>query len=126
MKVAVVGCGRIAQAHAAAVRCLDDGAALVFCDLDADSARRTAAAFGGGPAYHGDPARFQSAQLVGEPPAQPGDPQADLAIRALSARAAVLVEKPLALSRAETLIASTLRESRCPASTTTSSSSPAC
>jgi predicted dehydrogenase len=44
------------------------------------------------------------------------DTHADLAVRALSARAAVLVEKPLALSRAETtLIASTLRgASRCP------------
>jgi len=111
MKVAVVGCGRIAQAHAAAVRLLDDDASLVFCDLDADAARRTAAAFGGGPTY-----RTLDECLVAERPdvvhvCTPPDTHAELAVRALSARAAVLVEKPLALSRAETaIIASALRE----------------
>jgi predicted dehydrogenase len=111
MKVAVVGCGRIAQAHAAAVRRLDEGAPLVFCDPDADAARRTAAAFGGGPTY-----RTLDECLAAERPdvvhvCTPPATHADLAVRALSARAAVLVEKPLALSRAETtIIASALRE----------------
>ena len=101
MKVAVMGCGRIGATHAAAVRGLGDGASLVFSDPDLDAARRTAASFGGGPAY-GD----VDDCLATERPdvvhvCTPPDTHADLAVRVLSAGAAVLVEKPLALSRTE-------------------------
>ena len=111
MKVAVVGCGRIGRVHAAAVRDLATGAALVFCDPDEDAARRTAASFGGGAVY-----RSVDDCLAAERPAvvhvcTPPDTHADLAIQALSAGAAVLMEKPLALSRAQTaMIAAALRE----------------
>src|SRR5262245_43838841 len=104
MKVAVLGCGRIGAVHAAAVRDLGTGAALVFCDADAEAARHAAASFGSGTAY-------QSVDdcLVAERPdvvhvCTPPDTHADLAVRALSAGAAVLVEKPLALSRAQTAL----------------------
>jgi len=104
MKVAVVGCGRIGATHAAAVQGLGTGTSLVFSDPDLDAARRTAAAFGGGAAY-----AALDACLEAECPdvvhvCTPPDTHADLAVRALSAGAAVLVEKPLALSRAETAL----------------------
>jgi predicted dehydrogenase len=111
MKVAVVGCGRIARAHADAIRGLEDGAALVFCDPDLDAARRTAVACGGGPAYGAvdDCLAAERPDVVHV--CTPPDAHAGLAVRALSAGAAVLVEKPLALSRAETaIIAAALRQ----------------
>jgi predicted dehydrogenase len=111
MKVAVVGCGRIGMVHAAAVRGLGGDTALVFCDPDEHAARRAAAAFGGGAAYG-----TMDDCLATERPAvvhvcTPPDTHADLTVQALSAGAAVLVEKPLALSRAETArIAAALRQ----------------
>lgn len=111
MKVAVVGCGRIGTTHAAAVRDLGAGASLVFCDPDEDAARRTAASFGGGAAYRaiGDCLAAERPDVVHV--CTPPDTHADLAVRALSAGAAVLVEKPLALSRAQTTaIARALRQ----------------
>jgi predicted dehydrogenase len=110
MKVAVVGCGRIGATHAAAVRGLGAGASLVFSDPDLDAARRTAATFGGGAAYGA-----VDDCLTGEHPdvvhvCTPPGTHADVAVRALSAGAAVLVEKPLALARTETArIAAALR-----------------
>jgi predicted dehydrogenase len=104
MKVAVMGCGRIGATHAAAVRELGGGTSLVFSDPDLRAARRTAASFGGGAAY-----RDVDECLAAERPdvvhvCTPPDTHAELAVRALSAGAAVLVEKPLALSRTETAL----------------------
>src|SRR4029453_11236424 len=88
--------------HGAAVRGLGAGAALVYCDRDEAAARRTAASLGGGPAY----AAVDDCLAAERPDVvhvcTPPDTHAYLAVRALSAGAAVLVEKPLALSRAET------------------------
>src|SRR5262249_20195162 len=104
VKVAVVGCGRIGATHAATVRDLGNGASLVFSDPDLGAARRTAASFGGGAAY-----RDVDDCLAAERPdvvhvCTPPDTHAHPAVRALSAGAAVLVEKPLALSRTETAL----------------------
>ena len=111
MKVAVVGCGRIGQTHAAAVCGLGGDTSLVFCDPDEKAARRAAASFGGRPAY----ATLDDCLAAERPDVvhvcTPPDTHADLAVRALSAGAAVLVEKPLALSGAETTtIAAALRQ----------------
>jgi predicted dehydrogenase len=110
MRVALVGCGPTTKAHATVVRGLGDDISPAFCDPDVDIARRTAAAFGGGPAYdtldHCLAAERPDVVHVCTPP----ETHADVAVRALAAGAAVLVENPLALSRTETtLIAGALR-----------------
>src|SRR5262249_61183107 len=102
MKVAVVGCGRIGQTHAAAVCGLGGDTSLVFCDPDEKAARRAAASFGGRPAY----ATLDDCLAAERPDVvhvcTPPDTHADLAVRALSAGAAGPRHKPPPPSRAGT------------------------
>ena len=110
MRIAVIGCGRIGRLHATTVRALAPDGAFAFCDPDLAAAQRTAEECGGGQVYDD-----VEACLGAEPPdvvhvCTPPATHGALALRALAAGAAVLVEKPLALTVAETAaIASALR-----------------
>jgi len=102
MRIAVIGCGRIGRLHATTVRALAPDGTFAFCDPDVAAAQRTAAECGGGRVYDD-----VDACLGAEPPdvvhvCTPPATHGALALRALAAGAAVLVEKPLALTVAET------------------------
>lgn len=111
MNVTLIGCGRIGREHAAAVRALAHDVALSFCDPDLEAARRAAASCGGGRAYADVEVCLRTERPAVVHVCTPPAAHPALAVRALEAGAAVLVEKPLALSVAETTaIASALRD----------------
>jgi predicted dehydrogenase len=111
VNAAVIGCGRIGSEHAAAVRALGHGGGLSFCDPDLTAARRLAALSGGGAAYTDVDACLHQERPAVVHVCTPPATHATLATRALESGAAVLVEKPLALSAAEVApIARALRD----------------
>lgn len=99
VRVALVGCGRIARVHRAYLRHIPEVQLIGACDVDSSAAQRFAAETGLRP--------FESLEaLLSERPdvchvLTPPQTHADVAIRCLQAGANVLVEKPLALSARE-------------------------
>lgn len=111
-KIAIVGCGEIADFHLPAIRAARPQAELSFCDLDAERANALAARAGGGPVY------ISLQQLIEEvapdsvhilTSAQTHVPLTRLA---LQAGCHVLVEKPAADRKEEIDALYELAESR--------------
>lgn len=100
MRTAIVGCGKVAHLHAAALRSLPESEFVAVCD--ADESRSAAFA-----AQYGVRSFADVTQMVAESGAQavvictPHPAHADPAVAAANAGAHVLVEKPLASSLAD-------------------------
>ena len=99
-RVGIVGCGKVAGIHAAALAALPDAELVAVCDIDADRAGAFAARHGGR-AFGDLPAMLRDGRpevvLIGTPHPL----HAEAAIRAAEAGVHVLVEKPLAASLAD-------------------------
>lgn len=102
MKIALVGCGRIAQTHASLLKKQLPGAALSFCDRNQDKAEKFAAQFSSVSAAYTD----YSSLLDSEHPdavhilTQPAS-HVGLATAAMEAGAHVYVEKPVTTTLVE-------------------------
>jgi predicted dehydrogenase len=108
----ILGCGRIAQRHAAAARRL--GIPLIFASRDADRAARYARRFGGVAAYGDYAAALRDPTAEAAIVCTPHDRHVPDVRLALEAGRHVLVEKPIArtLDEAEVLIAAAARAGR--------------
>lgn len=98
MRVAIIGCGKISQAHISAVQAIEKVEICGVCDRDRDRAGKASRLAQGANAYS-DLARMlkheqPDAIHVLTPPAT----HAELAIQAMEAGCHILVEKPMALS----------------------------
>jgi UDP-N-acetyl-2-amino-2-deoxyglucuronate dehydrogenase len=112
LRTAIVGCGKVAHLHAAALRSLPESEFVGVCDTDGDRARAFGAQYG--VEDWQDPARMvhgTGAEVVVICTPHPN--HADPAIAAMSAGANVLVEKPLAstLADCDAMIAAAQRHS---------------
>lgn len=113
LKVGVIGCGRIAQAHLAAIKDLPDLALAGVADVNARAAAAAAAQFQCA-AFESAGALLAEARpeavVIATPPAL----HAPLAIEALSKGAHVLCEKPFAIdsASAEAMVEAARREDR--------------
>lgn len=99
MKIGLIGCGEIAQAHAHHIMQSNDGHTIVgVCDIDATRGRRFAKQFGIGGVYSAlDPFLEQHRPDVVHV-LTPPQTHAALASRMMEAGCNVLVEKPMAIS----------------------------
>lgn len=101
MRVGIIGCGRIAQVHLAALRTLPWVEVVGVCDVEARSAQTTAQRFGVTGVY----TSVDELLLQGEPQAvhvlTPPHTHGALVRRALEAEMHVFVEKPMATNAAE-------------------------
>ncbi len=102
LKVAVVGCGQIADGHAGEIQKLSNAKLVAVCDLEPLMAEQLAVRFGV-PAHYSDLERLLSREKpdvlhICTPPAS----HLPLAKAALSAGCHLYVEKPLALTHAQT------------------------
>jgi len=102
LRVGLVGCGQIADAHLWAIGTLDTAQLVAVCDHHADLARQAAARFNVLNAYDD-----VNKMLAAERPdvvhvTTPPRTHKDLALAALAAGAHVYVEKPIALNLHET------------------------
>ncbi len=102
VRVAIIGTGGIAHAHAEAIAALSPHAELAaVVDLDADRARAFAERFGGAAVYS-DASTLLAAEDLGLVHiCTPPQTHVPLAIQALRAGVPALIEKPTALSLAE-------------------------
>jgi UDP-N-acetyl-2-amino-2-deoxyglucuronate dehydrogenase len=101
LRTALIGCGKVGQIHAAALRDLPESEFVAACDADPDRAGAFAARFGAAKAYSDVAAMLKDsgaqAVVIGTPhPAHAGP-----AILAAEAGAHVLVEKPMAATLAD-------------------------
>jgi predicted dehydrogenase len=103
--ILILGCGFIAQRHAAAARRL--GVPLIFASRDAERARRYARTFGGVAAPGGYAEALADPRAAGAIVCTPHDRHLDDARAAFAAGKHVLVEKPLArtLEEADAMMA---------------------
>jgi predicted dehydrogenase len=112
VKIAIVGCGRIAHTQAAYVRREPDVSHFVTCDADRTAADHLASAFGGSASYSDVSSMLEQEQPDVVHVCTPPGAHAAVVVEALGAGAHVFVEKPLALTLHETtLIAQAMRES---------------
>jgi predicted dehydrogenase len=99
-RVGIVGCGKVAGIHAAALDALQDAELVACSDIDANRAGAFAAKHGGR-AFGDLPAMLRDGRpevvIIGTPHPL----HAEAAIRAAESGVHVLVEKPLAASRAD-------------------------
>lgn len=101
IRVAIVGCGKIADAHLQELRKIPSATIVAACDAHIDLAMQAAKRFGV-PRYYDD----VGAMLREESPdvvhiATPAQTHAPLARQCMEAGAHVLIEKPMALDAAE-------------------------
>ena len=96
----IVGCGKVATLHAAAIRSLPGAELAAVCDALADRATAFADRYGGA-AYSDLAAMLTTAKLDALVIGTPHPLHASAAIAALRAGVAVLVEKPMAASLAD-------------------------
>lgn len=97
LRFAIIGCGRIARQHAAAINACSDIARLVsVVDADPARARELAQAFGVGATHATLDAALASADVDAVVLCTPNGMHAEHSIRALAAGKHVLVEKPMA------------------------------
>jgi len=113
MRVALVGCGQISQAHISALREIEGLEISAVCDRDEWRAREIANVAGGASAYRDLATLLQQERPDAVHVLTPPATHAELAIQAMEAGCHVLVEKPMALSlqQADSMIA-TARENR--------------
>lgn len=100
VRTAIVGCGKVAHLHAAALRDLPDSEFVAVCDADIDRARVFAAQYGVA-AFADTSAMIESAGVEAVMICTPHPLHAAPAIAAASRGAHVLVEKPLASNLAD-------------------------
>jgi predicted dehydrogenase len=96
-RVALVGCGKVARIHAAALRSLPDAELVAACDALPDRAHAFAAAYGLRP-FTDVPAMLREARADAVVIGTPHPRHAEPAMQAAEAGVHVLVEKPLAAS----------------------------
>lgn len=101
MTVGILGCGRIGRVHADAIRRLGGDVRLVVADADARCVRALQAAAGAAAAYERADDLLQRERPAIVHVCTPPETHAALAVAAIEAGAAVLVEKPMALDAAE-------------------------
>lgn len=100
--IALIGCGRIAHSHAAAIRALPDAGKLVaVVDPDATRAEEFAARHGVSRSHTDLAAALQDAAVTAVVLCTPNALHAEQAIAALDAGRHVLVEKPMAENTAD-------------------------
>jgi predicted dehydrogenase len=99
-RVALVGCGKVAQIHATALRSLPDAELVAACDALPDRAAAFAAAHGLRP-FTDVPTMLREAKVEAVVIGTPHPRHAEPAIQAAEAGVHVLVEKPLAASVAD-------------------------
>jgi len=98
IRVAIVGCGLIAQAHIRALQAVEGVEILAVCDRDADRAQRMARLAQGARVYDGLTSLLQDERPDAVHVLTPPATHAELTIQAMEAGCHVLVEKPMALS----------------------------
>lgn len=98
MRVALVGCGRIAAWHLSALQALDGLQIVATCDRDKYRAGQFAAMVQGATAYTDLGALLAEQKPDAVHILTPPDSHADLAVQAMEAGAHVLVEKPMTVS----------------------------
>lgn len=97
LKVAIVGCGRISAAYAAAFRRLEELAQVVLAvDTDEEKAKAFAGQFGCAWATRFEPEQQNGLDVVHL--CVPHDLHCELAVKAMRAGIAVLTEKPIAVT----------------------------
>jgi predicted dehydrogenase len=101
LRTALIGCGKVGQIHAAALRDLPESEFVAACDADRDRAEAFAARFGAARAYADVATMLKDsgaeAVVIGTPHPMHAGP----AILAAEAGAHVLVEKPMAATLAD-------------------------
>jgi UDP-N-acetyl-2-amino-2-deoxyglucuronate dehydrogenase len=100
VRTALVGCGKVGQIHAAALRDLDESQLVAVCDHDLARASSFAERFGGR-AFNDVATMLKEAAPQAVMVCTPHPLHAEAVIRAAEAGAASLVEKPLAASLAD-------------------------
>lgn len=102
LRIAIVGCGKIADSHVEQVRAVGKGAVVAVCDSEALMAEQLAVRFDI-PSHYTDVARMLAEQSVDVVHiATPPDSHVALATLVLQAGCHVFLEKPVALTGAET------------------------
>jgi predicted dehydrogenase/nucleoside-diphosphate-sugar epimerase len=101
MRIAIVGCGKIANVHLSAIKGYEGATIVAVCDRDRYRAQEFADLTGTAKAYtdFGELLEKEKPDVVHV--LTPPSSHADLAIQAMNAGAHALVEKPMALSVAE-------------------------
>ncbi len=100
LRTALVGCGKVGQIHAAALRDLPESRLVAICDPSLDRATEFAARFGG-QHYTDLDAMLAGADIEALTICSPHPEHARAAIRAARAGVHVLVEKPMAATLAD-------------------------
>lgn len=100
-RLAVVGCGQIAEAHCKAIASLPRAQLLAAVDSNLDRARDAALRYGAARATADYDAVLADSDIDAVVLCLPHDLHADFAIRAAEAGKHILVEKPMALSEDE-------------------------
>ena len=102
MKVALVGCGRIARDHAQLVKKITRGAELIFCDRNEDKARTYASQYAPGCDFYTDLQQMlesekpEAVHVLTQPVSH-----FEIALAGLKAGAHVFIEKPVTETLAE-------------------------
>jgi predicted dehydrogenase len=100
VRTAIIGCGKVGQIHAVALRDLPDSDFVAACDSDGERAAAFAGRFGVRP--YTDPGRmFKDAAVQAVVVCTPHPQHADPVIEAATAGVHALVEKPLAATLAD-------------------------
>lgn len=100
VRTALVGCGKVGQVHATALRELAESQFVAVCDADASRAQGFAEKYGVR-AYTGVPKMLADAGVEALAVCTPHPLHAEPAVRAAEAGVHVLVEKPMAASLAD-------------------------
>jgi predicted dehydrogenase len=98
LRTALIGCGKVGQIHAAALRDLPESEFVAACDADPDRAEAFVARFGAARAYSDVATMLKDADAEAVVIGTPHPMHAGPAILAAEAGAHVLVEKPMAAS----------------------------
>ncbi|HJZ53385.1 MAG TPA: Gfo/Idh/MocA family oxidoreductase, partial [Gemmataceae bacterium] len=100
VRVGVVGCGKVAQIHAAALRSAPEAAFVAACDVSRERAEAFAAKYGLRP-FTDVPAMLREAEVEAVVIGTPHPLHAQPAIAAADAGVHVLIEKPMAATVAD-------------------------
>jgi predicted dehydrogenase len=105
LRIGVVGCGAIGRTHLSALLELDDDMVIHVCDHDVGAAARLASDFGLPPAsvFSDVDSMLSAVDLDVIHVTTPPDSHYSVAVKALTAGAHVIVEKPMAMTTVETL-----------------------